>query len=125
MYLSLRLLAIAAIDYRLWETDSSGNDFRTLQAIAGLQYWITSWLSANLIYNYRQLDPNHFSAADSNLQQLKANANSVFVTLAAHFDLWPNSSLARGAATSQLMPPAAPGATASPGPITPPASPIP
>jgi len=124
IYLSRRLLGVAAVDFSMFETETTRNDFRTFQVVAGLQYWITNWLSANLAYNYRQLTPDNFSAADSNLRQLKANANSIFIALAAHFDLWPNFSLARGMAASQLMPPAAPGVTTSSGP-TAPASPIP
>lgn len=114
IYLSRRLLGIAAVDFSLYEPDTAHDNFKTYQAIAGLQYWLTSWLSANLAYNYRKFEPDSSSPGSNLLPQLKANGNSVFITLAAYFDLWPNVALARGMATSQLLPPAVPGATASP-----------
>jgi hypothetical protein len=119
--LTRRLTGIASTSFSLFDTDDS--DFKVFQVQVGMQYWVMSWLSANLAYNYSWLDPES-SSADSSassgfLRNAKTDSNSVFLSLAAYFDLWPNLSLARGVSSSLLFPfsPSGGGGTLpSPGP---------
>ncbi|MGE0823698.1 MAG: hypothetical protein AB7G75_28450 [Candidatus Binatia bacterium] len=94
--LSRRFTGIAAADFSMFDTDDS--DFQTLQILAGLQYWVTSWMSVNLMYNYRWLDPDQGGSRDNFLSTAKIDGHSVIVSLSAYFDIWPNVGLARGIA---------------------------
>lgn len=90
--LTRKLHAVTYSSFSLFDTDSS--DFRTFQALAGLQYQITSWLSAGLFYNYQWLDPDQGSNSRF-LQRGQTESNSVFVSFTTSFDLWPNFGLAK------------------------------
>ncbi len=75
------LTATADINFSLFDTDDE--DFDVLQAQAGIQYLITSWLSSNLSYTFRWRDTG------------KINSNSVLLFFTAHFDIWPNPGLGK------------------------------
>jgi len=117
MQLAERLNMIAGVNYSLYRTDS-GN-LQTFQTSTGAQYLFNSWLSSNLFYSYRWSDSSAGAAAASSnlLQQGIVRANSVYVTLTASFDIWPNVGLARGTSSSTLTP-----IVRTPFPVTPPTS---
>jgi hypothetical protein len=104
MQLSEKLNMIAGVNYSLYRTDD-GN-FQTFQASTGAQYLFNSWLSSNLFYSYRLADSSARAAAGSSnlLQQGLVRANSVYLTLTASFDLWPNVGLARAMSSNTLTP---------------------
>ena len=120
MQLAERLNMIAGVSYSLYRTDD-GN-FQTFQTSTGAQYLFNSWLSSNLFYSYRWADSSARAAAASSnlLQQGIVRANSVYLTLTASFDLWPNLGLARGISSSTLTPVIRTPFPVSP--VTPPAS---
>jgi hypothetical protein len=102
--LTERMTGLVGADYSISNTNSntssntSSVDFKVFRASAGLQYWFTNWLSSNFMYSYRFC--NCGSATQSNNTSLvsgKVQGNSVLLALSAHFDLWPNPALARGA----------------------------
>lgn len=100
--LSRRWTAFAAAAFSIYEVD--GPDFETFQALAGMQYWLTSWMSANLVYNYRRLDPGKEGVRQSEiLRGSITEGNSIVVSLSAYFDIWPNVGFARGVATNAQM----------------------
>jgi hypothetical protein len=104
MRLTEKLNAIAGVNFALYRTDD-GN-FRTFQTSSGMQYQFNPWLSSNLFYSYRFADTSSRAAAASSnvLQAGIVRANSVYVTLTATFDLWPNVGLARSISSSALSP---------------------
>jgi len=104
MRLTEKLTAIAGVNYSLYRTDD-GN-FRTFQTSSGAQYQFNAWLSSNLFYSYRWADTSARAAAasDNILQSGIVRANSVYITLTAAFDLWPNVGLARSVSSSTLSP---------------------
>jgi len=75
------LTANADLNFSLFDTDNE--DFDVLQAQAGIQYLITSWLSSNLSYTFRWRDTG------------KINSNSVLLFFTAYFDIWPNPGLGK------------------------------
>jgi hypothetical protein len=97
-YLNIRLTrhltGIMGAHFSLFDTDDA--DFKVFQTLAGVQYWITSWLSAGLLYSYRWLDPEGGADTTGFLRRAKTDSHSVFVSFSAHFDIWPNVGLARG-----------------------------
>jgi hypothetical protein len=101
--LSQRWTGIALARYSIHEVD--GPDFDTLQAVAGVQYWLTSWMSANLLYNYRRLDPGDAGSRQSDILRASVtDGNSVVLSVSAYFDIWPTVGFARGvAANAQLL----------------------
>ena len=86
----------AGVNYSLFDTDDV--DFNTLQAHAGFQYWITNWLSSNLMYSHRLRDGGSGAAATDLRTGAKVQSNSIFLFLTATFDIWPNLGFAKGAA---------------------------
>ena len=101
--LAERVSGSASVDYSFYDTDDV--NFKTFQVNAGLQYWITTWLSAALSYNYR----NIYSGAgavntDGLLQRGTVSGSSVFLSVVARFDLWPNTGLARNLSSTALSP---------------------
>lgn len=102
------MAGFASVQFSLYDTQGSA-DFETFQAVAGVQYWLTSWMSANLVYQYRRFDAEN--AARSTLLRSAAiseaiDGNSVTLSLTAYFDIWPNLGFARGSAlTSPLFSP--------------------
>jgi hypothetical protein len=95
--LTRRLTGIAGATFSLFNTDDE--DFKTFQALAGISYWITGWLSANLAYSYRWLDPEGGVATTGFLRESKTDSNSIFLSVAVYFDIWPNVGLAKGVAS--------------------------
>lgn len=102
--LTERMTGVVGADYSISNTNSntssntSSVDFKLFRASAGLQYWFTNWLSSNFMYSYRSC--NCGSATQSNNTSLvsgKVQGNTVLLAFSAHFDLWPNPALARGA----------------------------
>src|SRR5581483_6299714 len=99
---SRRLVGFAAVTYTMYDT--SGADFTTLQALGGFQYWLTNWMSANLVYDYRRLNPNGNNRESDLLSAVTIDGNSVLLSLTMYFDIWPNIGLGRSvAANSQLF----------------------
>ena len=97
-----RLVGFAAASYSLYDTD--GEDFTTFQAVGGFQYWLTNWMSANLVYSYRRLNPDGDNRESDILQSTTIDGNSVVLSIAMYFDIWPNIGLARSvAANSQIF----------------------
>jgi len=87
--LTRSLTATADVDFSLFDTDDE--DFNVLEAKAGIQYWITPWLSSDLGYTHR--------FRDRDIEEINSNSVALFFT--AHFDIWPNP----GLWTSLLEPP--------------------
>jgi hypothetical protein len=95
MNLTRRLTGIAGADFSLFDTEDT--DFKTFQALVGLQYWITGWLSVNAAYWYRRLIPDGGSDSTGFLSRSTVDSNSVFIFFSTYFDLWPNMGLAKAA----------------------------
>ncbi len=120
--LTRRLTMFAAANYSMYDTRDS--NFNTFQAIGGFQYWVTSWMSANLMYNYRQLDPGKIkgtSRESTILRTATIDGNSVTLSLSMHFDIWPNVGLARSVAANSQMAIESPVEGVQPGPAPEPA----
>ena len=98
--LTQRLTVLAGTEFSLFDT--AGEDFKTFQALAGIRYWLTSWLSTGLAYSYQWLDADGGSGRTSFFEQSAVSSNSISVFLVAHFDIWPNIGLARGSRASSL-----------------------
>jgi hypothetical protein len=101
--MSRRWTGFASAGYSIHEVQ--GPDFDTFQAVAGVQYWLTSWMSANLLYNYRRLDPGDSGSRQSDILRASVtDGNSVVLSVSAYFDIWPTVGLARGvAANAQIL----------------------
>jgi hypothetical protein len=99
---SQRLAGFAGAEYSLFDAEDA--DFKTLQAFLGLQYWFTSWLSANLAYSYWWTGSQSGSLAQESLGSGDTDSHSVFLFFAVHFDIWPNFGLARDGAGSFSSP---------------------
>jgi hypothetical protein len=103
--LSRQVGGFASAEYSYFDTTKS-SDFETFQALAGFQYWLTSWMSANLVYQYRRFDAKN--PAQSGLLQAAAvtgaiEGHSIVLSLAAYFDIWPNPGFGRGAALNSPL----------------------
>ena len=97
-----RLTAFAAASYSLYDTEDS--DFTTFYALGGFQYWLTNWMSANLVYSYRRLNPDGNNRDSEIIQNSTIDGNSVVLSVSMYFDIWPNVGLARSvAANSQIF----------------------
>jgi hypothetical protein len=104
-----RLTARVNVSYSLWNTDDE--NFKTFQAVAGLQYAINSWLSSNLNYGFYSTNGGSGagncgsgSANDICIPKGTVNANTVWFTLTANFNLWPNPGLSRGITSPSAVP---------------------
>jgi hypothetical protein len=121
--LAERLSGNATVDYSFYDTDDV--NFKTFQASAGLQYVFTTWLSSNLFYTYRSINSGAGASKTDLLTRGNVNGNSVFLSVTARFDLWPNIGLARNLSSSSLSPvlrtpfPTAPVSTVPTAPTTP------
>jgi hypothetical protein len=121
--LAERLTGNAAADYSFYDTEDV--NFKTFQASAGLQYVFTTWLYSTLSYVYRSIDSGAGAAKTDLLSRGTVNGNSVFLSITARFDLWPNTGLARNLSSSSLSPvlrtpfPSAPVSTVPTAPTTP------
>lgn len=90
--LTERLTGILGVDYSLFDTQDV--NFNVFRASAGLQYWITNWLSSNLLYSRRF---RHAGPGSNDVNSGNVSGDSILLALSVHFDLWPNPALARGA----------------------------
>ncbi len=94
--------------------DTKDVNFKTIQASAGLQYSITSWLSSNLSYSYRWINSGSGANSTDLISPGTVSASNVFLSFVTRFDIWPNTGLARtqpfsgGAPTLRTPFPAAP-----------------
>jgi hypothetical protein len=100
-----RLTGLVGADYSLLGEKAPFAEIEVFRASAGLQYWITSWLSSNLWYSRRWRSAEK-SAVD--VPGGRAGANNVLASITAHFDMYPNPGLARGGINRPLF---APGGT--------------
>jgi len=122
MRLSEKFSVNSGVQFSLFDTDDV--NFNTFQGTVGLQYWITTWLSSALSYNFRWIDSGSGASNTDLLTQGVVKANTVMLTLTANFDLWPNIRLARSNMSSSTLTPV----LRTPFPITTPspsASPVP
>jgi hypothetical protein len=105
-----RLTAKANVSYSLFDTEDE--NFTTFQATAGLQYAINSWLSSNLHYGFYSTKGGsggtvNCGSGSSNttcIPKGTVNANTVWFTLTANFNLWPNPGLSRGISSPSAVP---------------------
>jgi hypothetical protein len=91
--LTERLTGLLGADYTLMGAPgTTGADIEVFRAAAGLQYWITRWLSSNLWYSrrWRSAVVSAVGVPDGT-----AGGNSVLLAITAHFDVYPNPGLAR------------------------------
>jgi hypothetical protein len=106
-----KLSTLAGVNFSFYDADD-GN-FQTFQASAGARYQFTSWLASNFFYAYRWTDSSNSAARSDLLQAGVIRANTVYLTLTANFDLWPNAGLSRSiAAPTPLVRPPFPQASA-------------
>lgn len=91
--LTRRLSGAVNVGYSLYDTGDA--EFRTLDALSTLQYWLTNWLAANLIYSYRKLDPGPGTRGYAFLARGVTNGNSVLIGFSMMFDVWPDFRLGR------------------------------
>ena len=75
--------------------DTKDVNFKTIQASAGLQYSITSWLSSTLSYSYRWINSGSGANNTDLISPGTVNASNVFINFTTRFDIWPNAGLAR------------------------------
>jgi hypothetical protein len=99
--LTERLTALAGADYSLLGQGHEA-DIEIFRGSAGLQYWLTSWLSSNLWYS-RRWRSAVASAVD--VPSGTARGNSVIASITAHFDVYPNPGMARGGIDRPLFAP--------------------
>jgi hypothetical protein len=100
--LTERLSGNASADYSFYDTDDV--NFKTFQATAGLQYLFTTWLSSGLFYSFRQINSGAGAAKTDLLTRGTISGSSVFLSVTARFDLWPNTGLARNLSSTALSP---------------------
>lgn len=92
--LAERLSGSANTDFSYFDTQDV--KFKTLQVSVGLQYIFTSWLSSSLSYSYRMIDTGAgANQTDGLLSQGVVGGSNIFLNFTTHFDLWPNTGLAR------------------------------
>lgn len=99
--LTERLTGNWGFDYSMFETDRV--DFDVFTAAAGVQYWITPWISSSFWYNRRWRDAG--SGANNNAALVSAGriaGNSVLLAFSFYFDVWPNVGLSRASTQSLL-----------------------
>lgn len=100
--LAERLTGDASAVYSFYDTDDV--NFKTFQATAALQYFITSWLSTNLSYSYRFINSGAGADKTDLLSRGTVDGSSVFLSITARFDVWPNTGLARTFSSTALSP---------------------
>jgi hypothetical protein len=106
--------------------DTEDVNFKTFQAGLGMQYLITSWVSSGLSYYFNWLNSGAGATSTDLLNKGVVRSNSVFLHITMHFDLWPNTGLARSMTSPTLTPvlrtpfPNITAPQSSPTPLTPP-----
>jgi hypothetical protein len=121
MQITERLTGNAGAEFSLYDTQDV--NFNTLRASLGLQYLITSWLSSRLVYRHRWIDSGAGADSSELLDRGKVAGNSAFLSVTAHFDIWPRISLARSMTASSLSPLVTPPFQSPTPPITTPPQP--
>jgi hypothetical protein len=81
--------------YSLYDTGDA--KFATLDSFATLQYRLTKWLSAGLVYTYRRLDPRAGATGRDFLSHGVTSGQSVLVGFTVTFDIWPDVRLTQQA----------------------------
>ena len=109
-----RLTGKVGTSFSFYDTDDV--KFKTLQATAGLQYLINSWLSSNLSYNFRSTNSGVGASTSTLLQKGTVSSNTIFLSLSAQFDLWPNPGLSRGISSLSAVPIITPPFSSGPAP---------
>ena len=97
-----RLSTQANANFSLFDTEDV--NFKVLQAGAGAQYLLTSWLSSNLNYYFNWSDSGAGATGSDLLNPGSVRSNVVFLSVTLLFDLWPNIGLARGMSSSATTP---------------------
>jgi len=100
--LAERIFANAIFDYSLWDTDDV--NFKTMQVSMGLQYLISTWLSASLSSSFRSIDSGRGASNTDLLTRGTVDGVSVFLNFTVRFDLWPNQGLTRTLSSAALSP---------------------
>jgi hypothetical protein len=100
--LSQRLAVSTGAEFALFDADQA--DFTTFQALLGLQYWLTNWLSTNLAYSYSWAESQNGTLATGALGRGKIASNTVFLSFSTHFDVWPHFGLAKEGSRSLMGP---------------------
>jgi len=105
-YITEKLSAYSAASFSLFDTEDV--NFKTVQAGLGVQYLFTNWLSSTLTYRFNWIHSGAGAQSTDLLQKGIVNANIVFLSLTATFDVWPNVGLGRTLTSPRrpaLMPP--------------------
>lgn len=100
--LAERVSGNAGIRYSFHDTDDV--NFKTFQATAALQYVMTTWLSSNLSYSYRFINSGAGASRTDLLTRGTVDGSSVFLSITARFNVWPNIGLARDLTSTALAP---------------------
>ena len=100
--LAEKLFGLASMDYSFYDTDDV--NFKTLDTSATLQYVITTWLSSSLSYRYRNIHSGAGASRTDLLSRGTVDGSSVFLSITARFDLWPNLGLSRSLSSNALSP---------------------
>ncbi len=100
--LSRRFTVSTGAEFALFDADHA--DFTTFQALLGLQYWLTDWLSTNLAYSYSWAESQNGTLATDALGRGKIASNTVFLSFSMHFDVWPHFGLAKEGSGSLMGP---------------------
>ncbi len=106
------LAANADVVYSMFDTATT--KYQTFQARAGLQYWITPWLSSGLSISHQRRNGGSGAASTTLSTGARINGSSVFLFFSNHFDIWPVVGLARGPILPQGTPSAGPSGTPPP-----------
>jgi hypothetical protein len=119
---SQRLNGTADINYSMFDTHRT--DYDTFGVRAGLNYWLTEWLSSSLQYRHQFNDGGSGAGGTILRTGSRVHSNSVVLVFSANFDVWPNFGLGRATPSASLYPGVPPGAS-SPWPIVAPPQVIP
>lgn len=122
--LTEHLTGSARANYSFFDTNQV--NFSLFTASAGLQYWITTWLSSSLTYTHRFRDAGAGVQNTPLRNNGNAHGNSVVLVFTSHFDIWPNVGLANALTPSFVYPVAVPQSSRpSDSPVAPTTSPTP
>ncbi len=100
--LTERLSTSSNVNFSFFDTKDV--NFKTFQAGLGLQYLFNSWLSSGLSYSFNWRNSGAGANSTGLLTKGIVKSNSVFLSITANFDLWPNTGLSRGLSSATLTP---------------------
>jgi hypothetical protein len=100
--LTEKLSSNANADFSFFDTDDV--NFKTFRAGVGMQYLFTTWLSSAISYYFNWRDGGAGANATDLLDKGIVRSNNVFLSVTMHFDLWPNTGLARTMSATSLTP---------------------